>query len=63
MYKEMKIIYFLDISSYEYESCAGLREAGIYVNSRYNIGGNQTNETCKLWGKIKLWENSFHKII
>ena len=60
---QIKIIYFLDISSYEYNSCADLREAGIYINSRYNIGGNQSNETCKLWGMIKLgWKSYFRKL-
>ena len=45
-------IYFnLDKSSFTYDSCNDLKEAGIYINSKYRLNQNSKLVKCNLWGK------------
>ena len=46
-------MYFLDKSSYTYENCNRLREAGVFVNSKYKLKDQSDHVECVLWGKYR----------
>ena len=40
-----------DVAPYTYNSCSDLKQAGIFVNSKYKIREKREMEDCNLWGK------------